>query len=97
MLWIERACCIDWVWSVKQKYRSSEVAKQTKCLVTGCDRDVECPKSGLCKRCYSGLYYWSKKSVTEVVQRKLKLRLFMNRMDIVEPTVSALPTKKGVK
>lgn len=57
--------------------------KQAKCLVEHCDRPVECPKSGLCKRCYSGLYYWSRKSVTEIVKRKQKLRVFMDRMDIM--------------
>jgi len=61
--------------------------KQTKapseCVVEHCDRAVEHPRSGLCKRCYSGMYYWSRKSVTEIVKRQQKLRVFMDRMKMM--------------
>jgi hypothetical protein len=65
-----------------------------KCIIDDCDRVVECPESGLCKRCYAALYYWRKKSVTEIIRRKNKLKLFMGRMDVVEPKVVPLRTKR---
>lgn len=71
------------------------MAKHThQCIIEGCDRDAYYKKSQLCQRCYSALYYWRKKSVTEIVSRKNKLKLFMRRMDVVEPTVVTLPHKK---
>lgn len=65
-----------------------------KCIIEDCDRGVEHPASGLCKRCYAALYYWRKKSVTQIIKRKNKLKLFMCRMDVVEPKVVPLRSKR---
>lgn len=66
-----------------------------RCVMDNCNREVFYKKSGLCAPCYQALYYWKKKSVTEIVQRKNKLRLFATRMDAVEPTVTVLGKRKA--
>lgn len=66
-----------------------------KCVMDGCDREVFYKRSGLCAPCYSSLWYWKQKSVTEIVKRKGKLRLFAVRMDVVEPKVTVM--KRGRK
>lgn len=65
-----------------------------QCVIEGCGRDAFYKEAQLCQRCYSALYYWRKKSVTEIVSRKNKLKLFMRRMDVVEPNVVAMPHKR---
>lgn len=65
-----------------------------KCVMDNCDRELFYKNSGLCAPCYQALYYWRKKSVTEIMQRKNKLRVFISRMDTVEPKVSVMTRKK---
>ena len=70
-----------------------------KCQIQGCDRDSNYRHLHLCHRCYQALYYWRKKSVAEVIRRKNKLRMFMSRMELVEPVVTEFrkPTPKRKK
>jgi len=65
-----------------------------KCVMENCNRDIFYKKSELCAPCYQALWYWKKKSVTQIVQRKSKLRVFMSRMDSVEPSVTVMPSRK---
>lgn len=66
-----------------------------RCIMENCNREIFYKKSQLCAPCYQALYYWKQKSVTEIVQRKSKLRVFMARMDSVEPSVSVMPHRKA--
>lgn len=66
-----------------------------KCIMENCNRDIFYKKSQLCAPCYQALYYWKQKSVTEIVQRKGKLRVFMARMDSVEPSVTVMRKRKS--
>lgn len=62
----------------------------TKCIIENCDREMQHPKSGLCSPCYSSLWYWKQKSVTDIVKRKKNLRVFAARMDSAEPKVAVI-------
>jgi Zn-finger protein len=64
------------------------------CIMDNCDRAAYYKGSQLCTACYSALYYWKRKSVTEIVKRKNNLKKFLSRMDIVEPKVVTMPTRK---
>lgn len=65
-----------------------------KCAIDGCDNGVFYKESGLCTACYSSLYYWRKKSVTEVMRRKRKLHVFASRMEVAEPKVKVMRRRK---
>jgi hypothetical protein len=64
-----------------------------KCAIEHCGREMYYKQSGLCTACYSGLHYWKKKGVTEIVKRKGKLRVLRDRLDVLEPSVTVLRKK----
>lgn len=64
-----------------------------KCTIEHCGREVVYKQSGLCAPCYSGLWYWKKKGVTEIVKRKAKLQVLRSRLDALEPSVTVLRKK----
>lgn len=50
----------------------------TTCKIRGCKNRAAIRT--LCKPCYSAMYYWSKKTPTQIMHRQEKLRLYDNRM-----------------
>jgi len=45
---------------------------------------------GLCRNCYSAMYYWHKKGPRALVRRSQKLQIFRGRMDLLMPSSTAL-------
>lgn len=69
--------------------------KTAKCEIEHCDNDVMHKKAGLCSACYSSMYYWGKyKFPTDVLVRKKKLVVYMDRMRALQPKVVHLPSRK---
>lgn len=52
------------------------------CAMNGCDRHVECPRSGLCKRCYSWMRYQIKHAVSrqDLMERLDKYKFWDKRL-----------------
>lgn len=46
-------------------------------------------ESGLCKRCYSALYYWEDKTLTHKMKRMRNLELFHARLEFLTGVTSA--------
>lgn len=59
------------------------MSKSKKCSTPSCTDEAEC--AGLCKPCYSGVYYWMKKGVAAAMHRASRLRVFQERMDAIRP------------
>jgi hypothetical protein len=57
------------------------MSRSKRCEMDGCTNDIKHPQSGLCGACYSYLWYWKQRSVTEILKRKSKVRLFQRRLD----------------
>ena len=59
--------------------------KQRVCDV--CERrPVQHKRAGLCNACYSALYYWSRKTPTEIRERELNLEVYAKRMSLLSPS-----------
>jgi hypothetical protein len=67
------------------------------CSIHNCDRHAVHKKAGLCNPCYHALWYWGKKTPTEVMQRKKKLQMFQSRLQVVQPNVNVLRLKEKVR
>lgn len=50
----------------------------TECTL--CENQAQHPQSGLCHACYSSLYYWSKKTPTQIAKRARQVEKFERRM-----------------
>ncbi len=53
------------------------------CIIKGCENEAS-SKSLLCKTCRHGLYYWHKKSPSQVLERKRKLIMYTSRLTSIE-------------
>lgn len=69
------------------------------CYTPNCSNTVgDCSSIGLCKACYSSIYYWHKKSPRALIQRAQQLEVFCGRMDLLTPgNVSTMNRRKPVK
>jgi hypothetical protein len=56
-----------------------------KCAIAGCSGNVDCPTMGICKACYSSMYYWSRKKPKEMLVRAQNLTKYEARMNIMMP------------
>lgn len=54
-----------------------------KCSTPSCDEQVYSAR--LCKKCYSGHYYWSKKGVAAQQARRLQLTILSERLEDIRP------------
>jgi len=66
------------------------------CHTPNCNGEVgEKSKIGLCKKCYSAIHYWHKKTPKALVKRAQQLQIYRGRMDLMMPTAtSTMPYKK---
>lgn len=48
-------------------------------------REVKYPTSGLCAPCYSGIYYWNKKTPTAIAKRQNQLNVLEARLEEISP------------
>ena len=73
--------------------------KIDKCVMNGCNRGQEHPKSKLCKRCYAWMAYQMKHSftVTELMQRLHKYEFWTQRLDGHLGVVKKKPKMRRVK
>lgn len=51
---------------------------QKKCQLCE-ERPIECPNSGLCKRCYAWSHYWVGRSVTDKMKRAQQIEMWNRR------------------
>lgn len=73
-----------------------------RCRTTGCQNDVTRHKgAGLCNTCYAFVAYWSKKSVTQQMQRVDKLEFWskrskqlLGRSTVSAPVVTTPPKRR---
>lgn len=64
-----------------------------KCATPSCENDVVTAR--LCRNCYAGAYYWSKKGVAAQQHRKHQLRILGERLDDLRPAYkNVLPFRK---
>lgn len=75
----------------KKKSTSKKVVLKEGCLMHGCNREVQCPQSGLCKRCYSWLYYNRDKTIHELEERRETIQFWDQRL---EGHLASQPKKK---
>ena len=47
------------------------------------ERLVECPESGLCKRCYAWMHYWMNRSVTDFMAQLERIGMWHERANRV--------------
>lgn len=69
--------------------------RRDTCAVDACEEPVKHPESGLCGACYSGLYYWSGATPTELLDHRRKLARCRARMDLKLGNVADI--RKGRK
>ena len=73
----------------------------TKCCVEPCNNKAFYPSSGLCKQCYSGMYYWTRpknrKTPTDILNYQRKLVVRASRMRMLQPTVSPIRVREKVR
>ena len=61
--------------------------KNLKCVTPGCTGEIGAGSiTGLCKRCYSAIYTWTKRPQSDVLKRASALRLYQARMNFMLPT-----------
>lgn len=58
----------------------------SKCVISGCDNEIQHKKAKLCGACYSSIYYWTRKTPTALMHRISRLRVFEARMESVAPS-----------
>ena len=51
-------------------------------------------ETGLCKSCYSALYYWGDKTIGRMMKRMRKLELFHARMEMLTGVTSAAAARR---
>ncbi len=56
------------------------------CIIENCDNSVNHPTMGLCKTCYSSMYYWSRKSLKQMLQRAVNLSKYECRLNSMLPS-----------
>lgn len=64
------------------------MAKKQKdtCSFAGCTNPIKHPKSQLCGACYSWLYYWGKKTPTDVMRRIDAVHKAERRLEQIAPS-----------
>lgn len=68
------------------------------CHTVNCEGTVgEYSTIGLCKACYSYMYYWHKKTPKELVNRSRQLQKFEARMDLLLPNNTSIVRPKRTK
>jgi len=55
------------------------------CHIAGCTNNIECPTMGICKCCYSSMYYWSRKTPKALLKRANDLIRFESRVNAMIP------------
>lgn len=61
--------------------RKTRKESQSTCGVCE-DREAEMPRLGICKPCYQGLWYWSKKTPRQQLKRAKQLDTLQARMEV---------------
>ena len=68
------------------------------CHTHNCEGEVGDNSSiGLCKSCYSYMYYWHKKTPKELIHRARRLQIFEARMDLLVPINASIERPKRGK
>lgn len=70
----------------------SKTKEKKQCLVPSCDSDAYA--AGLCKACYSGMYYWKNRTPGDVIKRMRQVQRLQDRMEMLTPNVRTLPRRK---
>lgn len=66
--------------------------RKAVCEIPACDE--EATVAGLCRACYSGLYYWRGATPKELLDRRRKLKRLESRMELKLGNVTDLPAKR---
>lgn len=69
---------------MRKRKAAKPAANPRICLIENCGEPATVGK--LCKACYSGLYYWQKKTPTAVMERIGKLARLRSRMNALKGT-----------
>jgi hypothetical protein len=70
------------------------------CHTPDCDGEVgDNSTIGLCKSCYSYVYYWHRRSPKQLIHRAQRIQLYSSRMEMMMPGNVSLtqPRKTKVK
>ena len=67
--------------------------RKSTCETNGCGCEAQI--AGLCKRCYQRLWYWTKKSPAQIVQRKRNLDMWSATVEQLQPTVKTIKRKRS--
>lgn len=69
--------------------------KKVFCVTGGCFEERHYIDSGLCKACYSGMYYWKGATPTRILRRIKQLTRLQSRMDTLMPTVRTIGRRRS--
>lgn len=68
------------------------------CSIEYCENEVTHKKADICTACYSSMYYWGKKkSPTDILTRKKKLRVYAARLAALQPALIPMKLKTKVR
>lgn len=72
--------------NLKEGGTNASSNRSLPCLTPGCTEKIgQGSITGLCRRCYSGVYNWTKRSKNQLCERADKLRLYEARLNLLLP------------
>lgn len=57
--------------------------QKAKCQITGCSKPATSANKTLCTACYSWMYYWTRRSVSDKMSRLNTVNFWKKRMESI--------------